>query len=120
MMEPNQIPHVRDNNQDGDALLSETNHKAIQDAIERVFVQARGVPGLILTEDDLKCHLFLELSKWRPFSSPIETQEAHIGAFLFGVGPTLLGSSAAAEGKMYGRPTSLDISETRKLFSTRL
>jgi hypothetical protein len=61
-------------------LLSEANHKTIQDAIERVHTLAVEVPGLILTEGDLKCHLFLELSKSLPFSSPIQTQEDHIRA----------------------------------------
>ena len=61
-----------------DMLLSAANHTEVQSAIERVYSRALEVPGLILTEDDLKCHLFLELSKTPAFSTPIQTQENHI------------------------------------------
>jgi hypothetical protein len=59
-------------------LLSELNHNAIQAAIENVYSKAKAVPGLILTEGDMKCHLFLELSSLPQFSSSIQTQEGDI------------------------------------------
>ena len=67
-------------NEANTVLLSEANHKAVNDAIDRVYAHAREVPGLILTESDLKCHLFIELSKWPEFSTPIQTQEGGIFA----------------------------------------
>lgn len=72
----------------------------IIDKLERAF---RSTPGLILTEDDLKCLLFRELFALQELRAPVPTQDEHIMGTYVHSELTWYGES------INGRPPKLEI-----------
>jgi len=61
-------------------LLALENHSSILAAVKNVHKFCCATPGALLTEGDLQCHLFRELSLIGAFSKPARTQESQISA----------------------------------------
>ena len=59
-------------------LLSQENRSLICGAIKSVFDKCVHIPGGLLTEGDLQCLLFRELSSIAAFSTPVPSHDAHI------------------------------------------
>lgn len=63
-----------------DPMINQTIIPQIKDVIERLVLDWQRVPGLILTEDDLKCHLFGKLIALAELAGEIESVDSGVRA----------------------------------------